>query len=320
MRSFFVANELFADKSALKKKFDDDGYLYLKGLIDKSKLLELRKQILDICGRHHWLKSGADPMRALTGTFAKVEGEEDYLTAYDDIQKLEDFHALAHDANILSIMKSLLGETAFPHPLSIARLMFPHVPEWTTPPHQDFRNNQGTEDLYACWMPLSDCPIELGNISILRGSHKFGLLPIEFALGPGHRQAILDEKLKSLDWVGGNFELGDAIIFHSLTVHRSLPNLTDSMRLSVDYRYQREGDALMESCLLPHFQRLSWETIYTHWQRDELKYYWKKKSFKLVSGNPNINDLPEEHLKDAVKQTKQFHRKRIDAYNDAASS
>ena len=42
-----------------------------------------------------------------------------------------------------------------------------------------------------------------------------------------------------LEWAGGEFRCGDALLFQSLCVHRGTHNLTpDRVRLSVDYRYQ----------------------------------------------------------------------------------
>ena len=310
MQPFYVANELLQDEDALKRRFDSDGYLFLKEIVDPGKLLRLRRQIAQCCARHGWFKPDSDPMDAIAWTTAKTEGEEEYLKVYDEIQKLEDFHALSHDESIVSVMRRLLGATAFAHPLSIARLMFPDTPEWQTPPHQDHPNNQGTKDLYACWMPLSDCPITLGNLSILAGSHRYGLLPLEYAMGPGHRQAVLDERLRELTWRVGDFALGDVVIFHSLTVHRSLPNLTDRLRLSVDYRFQREGEPLTENCLKPHFQRIAWDEIYRNWNRSDLKFYWKRKSFPIAAWNAHMHDLPDSHLAGAIQQQMEFDAKR----------
>ena len=42
------------------------------------------------------------------------------------------------------------------------------------------------------------------------------------------------------------------------------------MRLSADFRYQAEGEALSDMGLEPHFGRLTWEQVYEGWQSDEL--------------------------------------------------
>lgn len=58
---------------------------------------------------------------------------------------------------------------------------------------------------------------------------------------------MLDDRCANLRWVGTDFNLGDLLLFPALTVHRALHNLdTRRMRLSVDFRYQREGEALTE--------------------------------------------------------------------------
>src|ERR1700722_14084478 len=118
MQPFYVANELLQDEYALRRRFELDGYLFLRRILDPGKLLHLRRQIAQCCARHLWLKPGSDPMDAIAWTSAKTEGEEEYLKVYDDVQRLQDFHALSHEESILSVMRRLLGDTAFPHPLS----------------------------------------------------------------------------------------------------------------------------------------------------------------------------------------------------------
>jgi len=310
MKPLFDSSGLLSDTASLRQRFDADGYVYVPGLIDPDLLLDLRRQIVEICRDCQWLKPGTDPMDAISWTVPKVEGEEAYFEVYDRIQRLQDFHALAHEPRVLGLMRALLGDSAFPHPLSVARLVFPESRDWSTPPHQDYVNNQGTADLYACWIPLSDCPRALGSLAILEGSHRLGLQPVEYSLGAGHRQTTLPPEASTLCWVAGDFGLGDAIAFHSLTIHRALANETDRMRLSVDYRYQAEGEDTTERCFRPHFERLDWEQIYRGWDREDLKYYWRDKQFNVVPWDAELGELPDEHLAEAVKLQRRFNRDR----------
>jgi ectoine hydroxylase-related dioxygenase (phytanoyl-CoA dioxygenase family) len=293
---FTDSSDLLDEPEVLRERFADDGYLFLRGVVDPDLLLEVRRQIVAIGTHHRWWREGTDPIDAIPRVEPRVEGERRFFHVYDEIQRLEAFHAVPHDESVRRIMVPLLGESVFPHPLSIARLVFPDNDEWSTPPHQDYPNNQGTFDLYACWLPLGPCPVELGSLSLLRGSHKLGLLPLTFSLGAGHRRAMLDERHDELDWVGGDFALGDAVVFHSLTVHRSLPNRTDRLRLSVDYRFQREGEPLTEECLEPHFARLSWDEIYQGWTRRDLQYYWREKRYEIASWDPELHELSDEEF------------------------
>lgn len=305
---FEDATDLIGQPSALKARFDERGYLYLRGLIDPQTLLKLRQRIGQLCADAAWLKQDSDPTDLLTWTKPSVEGEDDYFKVYDPLQKLEAFHSLAHDSAIVSVMQALLGGRCFPHPLSVARLMFPFNTPWATPPHQDYPNNQGTKDLYACWIPLGDCDIDLGPLAICPGSHQRGLLPLKYALGAGHRQAF--DAQQDFDWHSGAVHCGDVLIFHSLTVHRSLPNTSDSLRLSVDFRYQRDGDDLVERSLSPHFGRLSWPEIYADWQSDDLQYYWRQHDYRIVPWDNELHDVIDESMSEQIATKRRYEQYR----------
>ena len=310
LKPFVDSTSLLQVPDALRQRMAEDGYLYLRHVVDPAVLLDLRKQFIEELVNVGWLRQPDDPLRATPAIVPYVEGEEGYFTAYDRIQKLEAFHRLPHHPDIEQVMQTVLGKAAFPHPLAIARLVFPQNEEWSTPPHQDFPNNQGTEELYACWMPLGDCPAEQGALTILEGSHRFGLMPLEFALGAGHRQALLNAEMQRLDWVGGDLQCGDMLIFHSHTVHRAGHNISSQMRLSVDYRFQREGDALTEHCLKPHFQRLTWEEIYAAWEARDIAYYWRNKNYSIEPWNADLHAISVEQEQEAIRVSLKNERKR----------
>src|SRR5690606_8515227 len=169
-----AANDLLGDAVGLKARFDEDGFLYLRDVLDSDALLSLRREILTVCADKGWVQGGAALMKGKAITLPVREGDERFFEVYDEVQKLESFHALAHDPRLIEIVSAVLGDDVFPHPLKIARLIFPDNYEVTTPPHQDYLNNLGSKDLTATWIPLSDCPMEYGGIAILKGSHKYG--------------------------------------------------------------------------------------------------------------------------------------------------
>jgi ectoine hydroxylase-related dioxygenase (phytanoyl-CoA dioxygenase family) len=299
-----ASNDLLSDNDALRARLEDEGYLYFKELIDRERILALRGDILAILVNRGWVRGGERTDYAEAIGMPVREGDEEYFLTYDEVQKLESFHALAHDETLMSAMKQALGETAFPHPLKVARLVFPSEPDVSTPPHQDFLNNQGTPSLTAAWIPLGDCTMKQGTLAILRGSQRYGVLPLEFSLGPGNRQAVVPNEMRDrLTWVSNDFSAGDVLLFGALTVHASLHNATNRMRLSVDFRYQCEGEEASDLVLKPHFERLSWEEIYADWQSDALKYYWHDLDFDVVEYDrtPFESVDAEEHLKDVLK-------------------
>jgi ectoine hydroxylase-related dioxygenase (phytanoyl-CoA dioxygenase family) len=303
LEPMYEANELLGNESELRSRLATDGYLFFRNIIPVERLQELREQITEILADLGWIQGDAERMQARAICRPYREGQPKFFRAHDRVIKLEAFHAMAHEENLMNVMRQALGNSVFPHPLSITRLIFPDSPELATPPHQDFPNNQGTPNLTAAWMPLGDCGIRDGSLAILEGSHKYGVMPLKFHLGAGNRRAVLSDEVLGLRWVGADFNAGDIVLFPSLTIHKAMENYnTETMRLSVDFRYQLEGEALTEGCLKPHFDRISWDEIYQDWKSDELKYYWKNKDYIEVPWNPVLHELPEGHVDEAYEQ------------------
>lgn len=304
----YEANELLGDPQALRAHLDRDGYLFLRGIIPRDTLLALRDQLTRILADEGWIEDGARRMEARAISRPRREGQPKFFKVHDRIMKLEALHSLAHETHLMDVMRQALGDSAFPHPLCITRLIFPDTRELSTPPHQDFPNNQGTPNLTAAWIPLGDCSVDDGSLAVKEGSHKFGVLPLDFHLGAGNRQAVLSDEVKACRWVGADYKLGDILLFPALTVHRALDNKNvDRMRLSVDFRYQLEGEALTPVVLQPHFQRLSWKEIYKGWKSKEYQYYWKKKDYVEVPFDPKLHELAEDDMFEAYIQELQYN-------------
>ena len=213
--------------------------------------------------------------------------------AYGDVQRLESFHRLAHHPNIIEMLAKLFDETVLVHPSKIARVMLPSKANAPTPPHQDHIFIQGTKTAYTLWMPLGDCPRELGGLSLLGGSHKMGILPVRAASGAGGRHVILDNIEQ--EWFAADLEVGDALLFHSLNVHKSIPNVTkDRIRLSADFRYQPLSLPIDEDALVPHGEVLTWEQIYDDWHSTEFQFYWRKYELEITGHDMSLLEIQEE--------------------------
>ena len=84
-----------------------------------------------------------------------------------------------------------------------------------------------------------------------------------FSLGAGMLK--IDEDQLSGSWHTTDYEVGDALIIHSLTVHKALPNETDEhIRISLDNRYQSASDVINDRQLQPHLSgggtRWGWDS------------------------------------------------------------
>ena len=270
---FRESNDLLAASDRLRERAQHDGYLFVRDVVDRGSVLRLRRDVADILRSAGWLDDDTDPMDAISTRDAKVMGTPEFNPVYDTMQRLESFHAMAHNKELLDIADSLLGAPAMPQPGVRGRVMFASGIAHTTPPHQDYIFIQGTPDVWTCWIPLGACPHSMGGLAVLRGSHRRGVLPV-FQVNADGALSIEAGALDG-DWHSIPFELGDALFFHSKTAHQGLPNVSgDRVRLSVDYRYQKKTDPIMEKNLAVHGGRLTWEQVYEHWESAELQYYW----------------------------------------------
>jgi len=178
-------------------------------------------------------------------------------------------------------LEMIFGKEVLVHARHIARMITGHRAMVPTPPHQDFPLIQGTSNTWTAWIPLGDCPRSLGGLTVLRGTHKFGYVPIQPAKGAGSIAAQTCPW--ETDWVEVEYEAGDVLTFPSFTIHKGLRcQQKEMIRLSLDVRYQPVDEPIELGSLNPHTE-LSWEEIYAGWQRDDLKYYWKKHELELTS-------------------------------------
>jgi hypothetical protein len=287
---------LLSDPEALLARADELGYLFFRGLLRRDRVLDLRRQMMAVVADHGWLVKGSDPMEGIADVAAfdrvpPVEagfcGTGVPLAAYQDIYRIEDFHAIGHDAALTSLYQMLLGGTVIRQPLSIARVMVPGTNFVPTPAHQDFIHIQGTKNVWTSWFPLGDCPRELGGLSVLVGSHRDGLLTYHAAQGAGELEAYICSSGHA--WGVTDYEAGDVLTFTSLTVHRGTPNQArERVRLSVDMRFQRADEAIVAGSLTPHCEILTWDEVYQGWTDQTPQYYWRDHELQLSEWSKEV--------------------------------
>jgi len=291
---FFDATPLLNDPAALRARAHEDGYLFFKNFLPAEPLLELRRQMLTICAERGWLAKDRDLMYGVLNPDTLHPIPEDQMRtdigvtheAYRAVQKLELFHTIPHHPKLLSLYRSLFGKEAIPHARHIARMITSHPSIYPTPPHQDHIYIQGTHQTWTCWFPVGACPRDMGSLTVLRGSHRKGVVSVKPAKGAGGFAALLcpDE----IDWVEGDFAIGDILTFTSCTVHRALRSRhRDRIRLSCDIRFQPIDAEIHEGSLKPHIDA-SWDELYEGWKNSDVQYYWKKHDFRLSPWDPSL--------------------------------
>jgi hypothetical protein len=230
---------------SVKDEMEGQGYLLIRGLLPPDDITRLLKEITQIVSAAGWLLPDHEPLeRAADVSKACGDPDPSFKRAYAEIFSMESFHQFAHHPALRKAMSLLVGPQVLIHPKPIARLIFPNCERYIVRPHQGHMAIGGDSESFTAWMPLHDCPPELGPLRILEASHHYGL-----QANP-KTGFVATETARGGDWVGGPINAGDVVIFHSLTVHAGSANVSKQLRVSMDCRFQDAGRALNPSTLV----------------------------------------------------------------------
>ena len=272
VRPFFDATDIVGDAADARSRFDRDGYFFARGLLPPTLVEDLRRQFLAVLRDAGWIAADSPAHDQIADLRAfSVEPEPAYQKVYNQLYSVPAFHAMQHRSELLDLMGNLLDAPVIPQPRVIARVMFPERTAHTTPAHQDFVPVQGAADTVTAWIPLTDLSPEMGGLEIAAGSHRQGVFDFVPSLGASGTE--ISDPLHGA-WVGGTFQQGDVLFFHSMTVHRGAPATGARLRLSVDLRFQRRVDPIAPASLRPHDPDVTWEDIYAGWAPGQHQYFW----------------------------------------------
>jgi len=290
MRPFHGVQASDLGSYSLQDEIASRGYLLIRDLLPQPALSQVLVDIMRILYSAGWLVRHEDPLERMADIGAACgDPDPSFQRTYQSVFNLESFHALPHHPALKQVMSSLVGEKILIHPKPIGRLNFPRCERLVDRAHQDFRFIDGDPECFTAWIPLHDCPTRLGPLQILEGSHRFGIQ--SHAHENLHVPEIPEGAALGGDWVGGEINAGDVLIFHSLTVHAASPNISNRLRISMDCRFQDSRRAVNPATLaFAGESAKSWEKTYSGWRSDELKYYWKKLPLRF---DPSMAELEQ---------------------------
>ncbi|MCU1491914.1 MAG: hypothetical protein JWM85_3319 [Acidimicrobiaceae bacterium] len=296
------SSKLLGDPAALRGELDRSGFVLLRAVVPIGVVTALREDLAGVLEAAGW--ATADPV---TGSLTSrlVPGPRsggspvEQRALYRRLFARRSLHELAHLRALRSLAEALLGsEDLLLHPRPAVRVVLPsgdgsaaqgrsggHSSVEPTPPHQDHVNMQGTPSALTFWLPLVDCSAEVGPLCLAEGSHRLGALPAAPAAG-GRFLVCSDEGL-SKQWRSAATVPGDLVVFAACTVHRALVNRSGSVRLSVDFRYQRASEPVCETTLRDD-PDLPWEELYASWEPGGPRWHWRRPDLVTVPFDPGF--------------------------------
>jgi len=271
----YVVSTINEDTQVLRERFNDWGYLYIKGYIPLADCEGLLSAVLNECDPY--IRRNASSLPHLEGQpFFETDPIWDEI--YPKIQSLEAFHTFFHQQHVLNLMEIVAGAPAFVYPMKMARISTPRKIGFETPPHQDAHSHHAGPTMAGFWVALHDVSEAMGRVKVLPKSHRLGVRPVFNTQGVGGVQCEIYED--ETTWHVSDVEAGDVLIFHSCTVHKAEPNTTsEAVRISVDTRFCDHGAAVFSTNLDPHhgwrIEGLDWPSIYSGWKNTQCQYYWR---------------------------------------------
>ena len=293
MKTFHEIQSGDLTPTLLQDEISARGYALIRGLLPQEAVSSVLGDVTEVLSDAGWLLPQYPPLERMADTTAAC-GDPDpgFKHAYQQVFNLESFHAIPHHPALRGAMEMLVGNQVLVHPKPIGRLIFPNCERLVTHAHQDYEFMGGDTEFFTVWIPLHDCPIEVGPLKILEGSHRFGIQKHERE--NLHVPEIPIEEAAGSEWVGGHVHAGDVLLFHSLTVHAASPNLSERLRVSLDCRFQDSRRVLNPSNLVFGGESgKSWEKTYARWTSDELKFYWKRIPLNLSPTKAELAHLAE---------------------------
>jgi hypothetical protein len=246
------STEQLRDPEALRRNYRQDGYLYLRGVLDPAELRWLR-------GRYFsrfdpgYLRAGTDPADGVySGREPRplpphgVRGHPAY-----DFVRTSEFRRFAASPALVRLAGLVLDGQAEQLPRQIVR-HFRRDSGRASRAHRDYDYlDAGSEIVTTIWIPIGACPLEAGGLVYLERSHELTAQDLEHVRQvsdrPDDRRPISHDLAWVVSklgrkWLWADYAAGDLTLHAPRTVHASLDNTSDHMRLSADLRFIRRGE------------------------------------------------------------------------------
>ena len=259
------------DLDASVRDFDQQGYAVLKGLLSPAVIDAVRVDL------ERWVEAQAQALLA-QGVLADLLVDESFERRLARLfaghmehapkglrseLHWEGMYLLFFYPAVLDVVERLLGVAEIRlYPNYTVRPKFPDDPATEVLWHQDAgytasgqhgRDERAGKEQHVealrmvnVWAPLVPARRDNGCMQFVPGTHRAGLATHE------RREHYLEISAAEIgahesDAIDIVCDPGDVVIFSNMLYHRGLPNATDEIRWSCDWRYQDAGQSTMRS-------------------------------------------------------------------------
>ena len=248
----------------LLQRYDEDGYLWLKGLLPRREVLDFRAYFFGQFKATGLLAPGSDPVEGRCAL--QRTADEGARKRLMEIVRSAAFELFCLKPQLWRFLDDFLGGMSYLHKRKMLRYTRPGDPSSTGAHYDLIYLRGGTNRLVTAWIPIGDVPARMGGLVYLEGSHGLGRkLEAEFALAnaslsPQERISAYNKNMSETGWISKNlpdmaerfdrrwlfadYEAGDVVLHSPYTIHAATSNADPDgiMRLSTDIRFQNVAD------------------------------------------------------------------------------
>jgi len=248
-----VDNSNIDHRDTLRKRIEQDGYLFLRGAVDCQRVEAARSEVFTRLAEVGEIQTPAIAGIA-TGTSRRREQAGDLGLFWRSVSQGAALRAATHGSELHEIMTAVLGQPAQPHDYLFLR---PARVGLSTRLHFDFPFfARHSPQIYTVWLALGEIPHEDGTLMVVEGSNRFvdlidAVKQIDYDSQESPTVQVMEN---TVDFVQSrdsrllttHFKPGDVVIFDMFTMHGTFDNHSPQgrVRLSCDVRWQPASDPL----------------------------------------------------------------------------
>jgi hypothetical protein len=242
MQELKTHNHLIDDKAALDAAWEQDGYWFFRGVLDKDAVARLRQSWIDELEKNAVI----DPVGSAP-TYKSVRYNGGSLETYpfrmEPIAAKRPWVEFVAEEPINAFFTRLFKDDPF---------WVPVVEYRATPPQQDISKSRIDAihqdgpfspgiPFRICWIPLAEIDADTGGLMLAEGlaAERVSFHPTleGGSIGPIPLEAIPADR-----WRRTTYQAGDVLLMNLWTPHTGLANRSDRFRLSMDHRVMAKGD------------------------------------------------------------------------------
>lgn len=250
----------------LLEQYQAQGYLWLQGFLPRAEVKAFRRHFFSAFQDTGILTPGSDPAEGLWS--GQAENRTLASKRLMEVVRSAAYESFCLHPRLWQFLEGFLGGPAYLHKRKIIRYTKPGDKSATGAHYDLVYLRGGTDRFCTVWIPIGDCPIEMGGLVYLEGSHAKGQA-LEAQFAQQNQQLPPEERLNAFNknmgengwiskdlpalaakfgsrWLAADYQAGDIMLHSPYMIHAATTNqdALGRLRLSTDIRYQNVRDEI----------------------------------------------------------------------------